>query len=101
MLEWPAPLDPGEEKDFAVDWSKALAGDQIVGSTWSVSPAAGAAGVVLGVTSRTASATVVWVSIATAHRADPHNTAYELINIVTTSGGRRLQRTVKLRVFRL
>lgn len=82
--------DPGEKKDYGVDWSQLLAGDTISTSAWvvesgltkEVSPAEG----------KTGTTTTVWLSGGTADQD------YTVTNTVTTAAGRILERSFEIMV---
>ncbi|MDX0141086.1 hypothetical protein GOC46_30410 [Sinorhizobium meliloti] len=89
MLTWPAAKDPNEVKDYSLDWSDLLGGDDtITASTWTVS----GTGVMIDESSFTDTATTVWLSAGTL------GATYNLLNRVTTSGGRTYDQTARLRI---
>ena len=75
--------DPNAVLDYAIDWSKWLAGDQIAESTWSVSDNA------LQATEETSTATrtTVWLSGGAAGQS------YTVTNKITTEAGRTDERS--------
>ena len=81
--------DPDEVLDYTIDWAAAIPSDTIASSTWVV-PA--------GITqaspspSYTTTATTIWLSGGTA------GTVYDVVNRITTSGGRTLERALQIRV---
>ena len=85
-LAWPAK-DPGEDKDYGIDWTTRLGGDPIASSAWSLP---------VGITqatpapSFTATSTTIWLSGGTS------GTTYTLTNTVTTTGGRTFVEVVTL-----
>lgn len=87
-LKWP-DKDPDAVLDYQMDWSDWLNGDAISTSIWLVPS---------GLTNDSdniaspAEATVIWLSGGTA------GTTYELVNRITTTGGRTNDRTVKIKV---
>jgi hypothetical protein len=92
-LRWP-DKDPAEVLDYGLDWSDQLAltdpNDTISSATWTV-PAgliAGAQFVIDGVAT-------IWLSGGT---AGANGTDYTLTCRIVTSGGRTLERSVKLMV---
>lgn len=81
--------DPNEVLDYDIDWSARLdTGDAIATSTWTVTAGA----LVIGSNSFSSKATKVWLSAGTA------DLTYYLTNRITTTGGRTMDQTVKLRV---
>lgn len=88
-LTWERPKDPNDVIDYDLDWSGDIDdGDAIATSTWTVPSGT----LVIDSNSFTDTATKVWVSAGTA------DTSYLLTNRVTTTGGRTMDWTVKLRV---
>lgn len=87
-LTWPSPKDPNEVKDYGLDWSALLGDDTITTSAWSVDDA----GLTIGTTSNTTTATTVWVS------SGSPGVTYSLLNRIITAGGRTYDQTVKLKV---
>lgn len=85
-LEWPFK-DPDEVLDYQLDWSGRLGEDQISTSTWTVPT-----GIVKNSDSYATSATTIWLSSGTL------NTTYDLVNRVTTTGGRTMDQTVRIRI---
>lgn len=85
-LKWD-DKDPNEVLDYQIDWTDRLAGDVIATSTWTVPD-----GLTEGSTSNTTSTTTVWLSDGT------DGEDYEILNRITTTGGRTMDQTVKLRV---
>jgi len=84
---WTTPKDPNEVLDYSVDWSGPLAGDTIVTSTWMVP-----AGLTSGADNMTDSSTTIWLSGGT------ENASYELLNRITTAGGRTRDQTCLLKI---
>jgi len=76
-LNWP-PKSPGETLDYSFDWSQALAGDTITGSSWALSDSS----LVDDHDSFTSTSTTVWLKGGT------NNANYSLTNTITTAGGR-------------
>lgn len=96
---FPASKDPDEVKDFGVNWIPRLGTDDIVSSDWSITIGAG---LVIDsdsfnnsdtVDGEAAKTTTVWLSGGTTVVG-----TYELLNRITTSGGRTYDQTVKLKV---
>ena len=87
-LKWD-DKDPNEVLDYDIDWSSRLvAGDTIASSTFSVAEG----DVVVNSSSYTTSATKVWLSAGT------DATDCQILNRVTTVGGRTMDATVRLRI---
>ena len=87
-LKWP-DKDPNEVLDYDLDWSDRLpASDTISGSTFTVAEG----DVTVNSSSFTTSTTKVWLSGGT------DGTDCEILNRITTVGGRTIDLTVKLRV---
>jgi hypothetical protein len=85
---WDNPKDPDEVVDYAVDWRSVLTGgDVIVTSTWTLPT-----GIVGGAQSFTDTQTTIWLQGGT----DGVN--YDLLNRITTQGGRTWDQTCTLRV---
>ena len=80
--------DPNAVLDYAIDWSKWLAGDQISESAWSVSDPA------LEVSDETNTATqaTVWLS------GGAVGTSYTVTNKITTQAGRIDERSFIVQV---
>ena len=85
-LTWQAPKDPDETKDYVVDWTTRLSGDTIETSLW-IAPD----GIVIDSEENTTTETTIWLSGGTL------GDVYELVNRVTTAGGRTLDQTCKLK----
>jgi len=79
--------DPGAELDYIVDWSDWLVADTIMVSTWSAPT-----GITIENSSSTTTTSTVWLSGGT-----PGKT-YNVINTITTNGGRVDQRTLHITV---
>ncbi len=83
-ITWPQK-DPNEVLDYALNWTGRLTGDTIATSVWTV-PA--------GITSNSETVsdkqTVIWLS------GGSNGTWYELLNRITTAGGRTMDQTVKI-----
>lgn len=84
---WPVK-DPGELLDYDIDWSPILSNDTIVSSTWLV----GAGSVVIATDQFTNTSTKVWLS------GGALLDQCLLTNTVTTTGGRIMDRSVKLNI---
>jgi hypothetical protein len=85
-LSWP-DKDPDEVLDYSLDWSARLVSDTISTSTWTVP-----AGITKNSDSNTTTTTTIWLSSGVAA------TAYDILNRITTAGGRTMDQTVKLKV---
>ena len=84
---WNEPKDANEVLDYVVDWADLLAGDVIDTSTWTVP-----VGITKGAEYKTATTTTVWLSGGT------DGQDYQLLNRITTLGGRTRDQTCTLRV---
>lgn len=83
--------DPGEVKDYAVNWTAHLAASEtITTSTWVV-----AAGLTTGTTSATTAVATVWLSGGT------EGTEYRVTNHVVTNQGREFERSFTVNVQQL
>ena len=88
MLTWD-PKDPNDIDAFQLDWSDRLSGaETLATSSWSVPT---------GLTqpnssSFTTTVTTLWLA------AGVEDTSYEIVNTITTTGGRTLDQTVRLKV---
>lgn len=87
-LNWPSK-DPDEVLDYDLDWSARLATDTIATSVWSLMEGTG---LIIGVNSKTNTATKVWLSGGTLAAA------YVLLNRITTAGGRTMDQSVKIKI---
>lgn len=87
-LTWPSK-DPDEVLDYDLDWSARLLTDTIATSDWSVSDGVG---LTIGAESNTTTTTKVWLSGGTL------GTAYTLLNRITTTGGRTMDQSVKIKI---
>lgn len=88
-LRWPAVKDPDEIKDYVLDWSMLLGSDELVTSTWSVEEGTG---LVINSHTKDEKTATVWLSGGTI------GVDYELLNRVTTLGGRSYDQSVRLKV---
>ena len=79
--------DPDDVDSFGIDWATRLDGDTIASSTWTVPD-----GLTQDSSSNTTTTTTVWLSGGT------DGDDYEVLNRITTTGGRTIDQTVKLRV---
>lgn len=89
MKTWPAPKDPDEVKDYSVNWKPLLGTDTISTSAWSV--ADGDDDLTIDSDTTTTTTTTVWLS-------DGETGSYQLLNRVTTAGGRTYDQTIRLKV---
>lgn len=87
-LAWPFK-DPDEILDYRINWVARLGVDTIVTSTFSV---AVGAGLVVDSNSFTDTITTVWLSGGTL------GVTYQVLNRITTLGGRTMDQTVKLKI---
>jgi len=79
--------DPDAVLDYAVDWSRWLAGDEIVTSEWTVP-----SGLTKVSDSKTTTKATVWLSGGTAGQS------YTVTNRITTTGGRTEERSFAIRI---
>lgn len=86
MLKWD-DKDPDDVDSFGINWVPRLNGDLIATSTWSVPD-----GLTQDLSSNSTTSTTVWLSGGT------DGDDYEVLNRITTTGGRTIDQTVKLRV---
>ena len=86
-LKWPVPKDPNATKDYEVDWSDWLGGDTISASSWTLP-----AGITQQSAAFTSTTTTIFLSGGT------EGNTYQLLNRITTAGGRSDDRTVELMV---
>lgn len=82
-----ATKDPNDVLDFVINWADRLGTDTIASSVWTVPT-----GLTAGATSNTTTTTTVWLS------AGVLDDDYEVLNRITTTGGRTMDQTVKLKV---
>jgi hypothetical protein len=83
---WPAK-DPQEVLDYAIDWSGRLGGDTVAQSTWDVP-----VGLTKDSESVAPTMTTLWLS------SGQLNKTYDITNHIITSGGRRFDQTVRLKI---
>lgn len=88
VLTWPNK-DPDEVLDYKVDWEARLALDTIVTSTFTVP-----AGITQNSSAFDDTTTTVWLSGGTLDEV------YEILNRITTLGGRTMDQTVKIKLRR-
>jgi hypothetical protein len=91
---WPEPKDPDEVLDYEVDWSGRLDdGDTLATSSWEM-PTVPDEELVKNSSSinEDETKTLIWLSGGTLGEN------YELLNRVTTAGGRTMDQTMKLKV---
>lgn len=79
--------DPNAVLDYAVDWSRWLAGDEIATSTWTVP-----AGLTKLSDSTTTTKATVWLAGGAVGQS------YTVTNRITTTGGRTEERSLTIRV---
>ncbi len=87
QLSWPAKLST-EVLDYKINWTEALDGDTIAGSTWST----GDVTLVITASTYTQKIAVVWLSGGTPGTTD------RVSNTITTAGGRTFQLFVTLQI---
>ena len=81
--------DPDSVLDYQIDWSDWLAsGESIATSTWTLS----ATGITQDSKAKTQTTATIWLSGGSAA------SDYDATNRVTTSGGRTVDRTIRVRV---
>lgn len=86
------PKDPDEIKDYEFDWSVLLDGDTISSSVWSV--VSGSALIINNpADSHTDTTTTFWASAGLISDG-----SYQILNRITTAGGRTYDRTRKLKM---
>jgi hypothetical protein len=83
---WPAK-DPDETCDYALDWSPRLGGDTVAQSTWIIPT-----GLVKDSDTIQPTMTTVWLSSGALGKT------YDCLNRIITSGGRRFDQTVRLKI---
>lgn len=79
--------DPGSTLDYQIDWSQWLGSDTIASSTWTVP-----AGLTDHASSNTTTETVQWLAGGTV------GAVYQVVNQITTAGGRIAERTIEIRM---
>lgn len=86
------PKDPDEVKDYTYDWEDILDGDTISTSTWSIASGGSALVIDTPAATNTNSTATFWASGGTI------GVTYQILNRITTAGGRTYDRTRKLKV---
>lgn len=86
MLTWPNK-DPDEVLDYELDWSVRLGTDTISTSTWIVPT-----GITKNSDTSDSTSATIWLSGGTAGES------YTFTNRITTTGGRTMDESVKLKV---
>lgn len=81
------PKDPDAILDYAVDWATWLGSDTIATSAWVVP-----SGITEVSDTNTSTVAVIWLSGGTA------GSTYNIVNRITTAGGRTEDRTIVIRV---
>jgi len=81
------PKDPDAVKDYKLDWAPFLDGDTISSSVW-IMPT----GITKDSDSHDTDSVTIWLSGGT------ESTVYELVNRITTGGGRTEDQTVRVPV---
>ena len=79
--------DPQAILDFKIDWSGWLGTDTIATSTWTVPT-----GITQSAATNTTTAAIIWLSGGTL------DTSYDLVNHITTAGGRSDDRTITITI---
>lgn len=79
--------DPDETKDYERDWSTELGADTIATSTWTPDT-----GITVDSDSHDTTTATVWISGGT------DGTNYDVLNTVTTAGGRTLEHSLQFRI---
>lgn len=79
--------DPQETLDYAVDWTRWLLTDVIVGSTWTVP-----AGITMSSETETAKVATIWLSGGTLGED------YVIVNQITTAAGRISERSMTISI---
>lgn len=90
-LKWD-DKDPDDVDAFQIEWTDRLTTETIVTSTWTIDPATGTTPLTEDSSSNTTTRTTIWLS------GGDDGEDYELTNRITTTGGRTLDQTVKLKV---
>lgn len=91
-LKWDTPKDPDDTDAFQVEWEDRLTSETIVTSSWVIDPADGDNPLTLDSSSNTTTRTTAWLS------GGDDGEDYEITNRITTTAGRQIDQTVKLRV---
>jgi hypothetical protein len=84
--------DPDDIDAFSLDWSTRLASETIASSLWVIDPADGATPLTNESQSNTTAITTIWLS------GGVEDESYALTNRITTTAGRTLDQTVRLKV---
>lgn len=79
--------DPDATLDYAIDWTSWLKGDAIQSSAWTVPAGLGSSGAVVG-------GSMVGIFLS----GGVDGTTYDVVNQVTTQGGRIDKRTIRIQV---
>lgn len=85
-LIWPTK-DPDEVLDYQIDWSARLNSDTISTSVWTVPD-----GITGATQSNTTTSTTLWLSGGT------DGSSYDILNRITTAGGRTMDQTVRIAI---
>lgn len=91
MLKWD-DKDPDDVDAFGVDWSSRLTAETIASSSWTIDPADGATPLTNETVSFTTTTTTIWLSGGVADEV------YTLTNRISTTAGRTLDQSVRLKV---
>jgi hypothetical protein len=107
-LHWDAaPLDPGEFKDYVLDWSAELDanGATIASSAWALSSEAIADGIEMAAPFIDEKTVGIWLKGGTGADAsvifNPPGKQYVIQNTLTDSAGRILQRSIRFTAVQL
>lgn len=80
--------DPSAKLDYTIDWAQWLRTDTLATSAWTSSPA----GLTLSNEGRSQADTVVWID------GGVNGTTYTITNTITTTNGRRDERSFQLTI---
>jgi hypothetical protein len=90
-LQWDDPKDPNEVLDYIIDWSERLASGETIGtSAWTITGSDSV--LVEDSNSISGETTVIWVSAGTL------GVTYTLTNRITTSQGRTMDQSSRLKI---
>lgn len=100
IQQWPAPLDPQDIKDYASDFTPEMTAtsDTIIGSTFALSSAAQAAGILIHSQAHDTVKGIVFLKVDAGSQGDAAwdglGTLHNLTHTITTQGGRTLSKTL-------
>lgn len=89
---WVTPKDPDERLDYFINWEARLDGDTIDDSDWSLDASADPDDLVIDEVTVDGDKTYVWFTGGTVGQT------YEVLNRITTVGGRIMDQTMKLKI---